>query len=91
MHAWRIYMAELRARGEQAAARQIDRSEDLAEAVHEAYRATSDRLTREHGWNDERALVLLRGFNGAARSWIEDGGSDWASLERELARLETGA
>ena len=88
MQVWQVYMDELRTRGARAAAQKIGRGDALAEAVHDAYRATSDRLTGEHGWDDERALVLLRGFNEAARSWIAGGARDWDSLEVELARLE---
>lgn len=88
MEAWRIYVEEFRARGRRAAAQQFDRSNPLAEAAHEAYRVTSNRLTGEHGWQDERALVILRGFNAAARQWIEEGTGDWSRLERELERIE---
>jgi hypothetical protein len=90
MEAWQIYMDEFRARGERASAQAFGREQGLAEAAHEAYRVTSNRLTQHHGWEDERALVVLRGFNAAVQEWVERGAADWTALEGELTRREAG-
>src|SRR5690606_41798602 len=34
------------------------RHDRIAEAAHEAYRTVADRLTSQHGWSDERTLVV---------------------------------
>jgi hypothetical protein len=88
MQAWQIYMQEFRARGERAAAQPFDREQALAEAAHEAYRITSNRLTQEHGWNDEKALVMLRGFNSAVQNWAGQDSRDIEELRTTLERVE---
>jgi hypothetical protein len=89
MQAWHIYMQEFRERGERAAAQPFGREHALAEAAHEAYRTTADRLTREHGWGDEKTLVILRGFNAAVQDWAGQDAADMDELGRTLARVET--
>ncbi|HUH13712.1 MAG TPA: peptide-methionine (R)-S-oxide reductase MsrB [Longimicrobiales bacterium] len=81
---WRLYFDELRRRAEPLLATTVDRPGDLAEAVHEAYRAFSDHLTTRAGWRDEAVLALGRGLNQAAKRWIEAGSSDLAGLEEAL-------
>ncbi|MBR9988422.1 MAG: hypothetical protein KFH98_01640 [Gemmatimonadetes bacterium] len=88
MDAWQIYIEEFRPRGERAAAQEVGRDQLLSEAAHEAYRAAADRLTRDHGWEDEHTLVVMRGLNGAVREWISRPGADWDALGAELRRRE---
>lgn len=86
MDAWRIYYDELRARAGRVSGDTFDRQQLLAEAAHEAYRHTADRLTEEQGWDAERALVATRGLNETVREWLaSDEALDWDALE---ARLE---
>jgi hypothetical protein len=88
MEAWRLYFEEFQARGHTADAQRFGREDHLAEAAHDAYRATADRLTREHGWSDERTLVITRGLNAAVRQWLDQGDGDWDVLRFELQRRE---
>jgi len=89
MDAWRIYMEEFRRRGERAAAQQIGRDELLSEAAHEAYQAAANRMTTDHGWEDEHTLVVMRGLNGAVQEWMSRPGTDWDELSAEMERRET--
>jgi SpoVK/Ycf46/Vps4 family AAA+-type ATPase len=84
MEAWQMYFEELRSRAEPATRQQFDREALVAEAAHEAYRETADRLAREEGWDEERALVETRGLNETVRGWIADGTMDWDDLRRRL-------
>jgi hypothetical protein len=88
MQASAVFLEEFRRRGERASTQRIGRQETLSEAAHDAYQAATDRLTREHGWDDERALVVMRGLNTAVARWLDGGGSDWAALEGLLRRQE---
>jgi hypothetical protein len=88
MEAWSIYLDEFRRRGEAASRQQVGRAELLNEAAHDAYQATTDLMTREHGWTDDHALVVMRGLNGAVREWVDRGARDWSRLEEELRRRE---
>jgi len=94
MQAATVYFEEFRRRGEAAGTQRFGRQELLTEAAHDAYQATSDRLTREFGWEDERALVVLRGLNAAVKRWLDSGGGDWDVLHDSLrsreAELEDG-
>lgn len=89
MDAWQIYMEEFRRRGERAAAQQFSRDQLLSEAAHEAYEAAANRLTRDHGWEDEHTLVVMRGLNGAVQQWLAQPGADWDALGAEMRRRET--
>ena len=89
MDAWQIYLEELRQRGGRAAAQEIGREEMLTEAAHDAYRAAADRMTQQHGWNDEHTLVVMRGLNGAVQEWMSRPGTDWDELSAEMERRET--
>ena len=89
MDAWQIYMEEFRRRGERAAAQEFGRDQLLSEAAHEAYEAASNRLTGEHGWEDEHTLVVMRGLNGAVQQWLARPGADWEALGEEMRRRET--
>jgi hypothetical protein len=88
MEAWQVYLQEFRQRGERAHAQQFGRDQLLTEAAHDAYQAAADRMTRDHGWNDEHTLVVMRGLNDAVRSWLRAGSGDWDELGRELQRRE---
>lgn len=88
MDAWQVYFEEFRQRGEAAHAQRFGRQELLTEAAHDAYQAASNRLTQEHGWGDERALVVMRGLNAAVSRWLNMGGGDWEALRLELQRRE---
>jgi hypothetical protein len=89
MEAWSIYLEEFRRRGEAASRQQFGREALLGEAAHDAYQVTADRMTGEHGWSDEHALVVLRGLNAAVQQWLTGGGRDWDRLGSELQRRET--
>lgn len=88
MHAWQVFMEEFRHRAEGAASSQFERAELLGEAAHEAYRAAADRLTGEHGWEDEQTLVVMRGLTGVVQEWVAAGSTDWQSLAEEMRRRE---
>jgi hypothetical protein len=88
MDAWQIYLDEFRRRGDKANAQPFARQELLTEAAHDAYQFASDRMTREFGWDDAHALVVMRGLNEAVRDWLKSGDTDWDSLGRELHRRE---
>jgi hypothetical protein len=88
MDAWHVYLQEFRQRGEKANAQQFARQELLTEAAHDAYQAASDRMTRDHGWEDAHTLVVMRGLNEAVRDWLRTGDTDWDALGRELHRRE---
>lgn len=79
-----MYMDELERRAPGPEGLRFDRAEDLARAVHEAYRITADHLTREEGWEDDIVLTLVRGFNHAAKRWIDGGSGDLRLLGEEL-------
>jgi hypothetical protein len=88
MQASRIYMQEFRARAERAYRQRFGRQALLTDAAHEAYRVATDRLTAEFGWDDEKALVVMRGLNSGVQGWLALGAVDLDSLERELERRE---
>jgi hypothetical protein len=88
MQAWQLYLEEFRRRAADADQRRFGRQELLTEAAHDAYQAAADRLTREHGWDDEHTLVIMRGLNAAVQQWLELGGAGWDALAAELRRRE---
>ena len=87
MQAWQVYLEEFRSRAGDPAGPRFERKELLGEAAHDAYQAASNRLTREHGWDDEHTLVIMRGLNAAVRTWL-DRGDGWDELVAELQRRE---
>jgi hypothetical protein len=89
MQASELFLEEFRRRGERAASQRIGRDEMLSEAAHDAYQAATDRLTRDHHWDDERALVVMRGLNAAVGQWLAGGAADWQELETMLHRQES--
>jgi hypothetical protein len=88
MKAAGLYLEEFRRRGEKANAQQFGRQELLAEAAHDAYQVTANQLTQQHGWDDERTLVVMRGLNAAVKQWMEAGTADWDALDRSLQQRE---
>jgi hypothetical protein len=92
MSAWQIYYDDFRRHAAGTDGQRFERETLLAEAAHEAYQHTVDALARDHGWDDERALVVTRGLNAVVKRWIEGGASDWdalkASLRDQAARWE---
>jgi len=88
MQAWEMYFDELRRRADGAERQAFGRHDRIAEAAHEAYRTVADRLTSQHGWSDERTLVVMRGLNGAVKDWLDSDTTDWDRLGRELERRE---
>ena len=86
--AWIIFLEELRDRGEDIPEQEVNRGEDMAEAVHEAYQATADRLHLQEGWKEDRALRITKGFVKVSKQWIKDaeaeGVMDWDDLEERL-------
>ena len=81
--AWEVYYDELRRRAEREP--KFGREEAMAEAAHEAYRATADHLTRT-GWPDDRALVVTHAFGETVKAWMRSPGPerDWEALRERL-------
>jgi hypothetical protein len=88
MQAAAVFMKEFRRRGEAAGAQRFGRQELLTEAAHDAYQATADLLTEQHGWDDERTLFVMRGLNAAVKRWLDAGGVDWNALDEALRQRE---
>ncbi len=85
---WIIFLEELRDRGEDIPEQEVNRADDMAEAVHEAYQATADRLPLQLDWSEGRALKISKGFVRVAKAWIKDsereGVMEWDDLEERL-------
>lgn len=85
---WIVFLEELKDSGEGIPEQELNRAEDMAEAVHEAYQATADRLHVQLDWKEGRALRISKGFVRVAKKWIEDSTSegvmDWDELEERL-------
>jgi hypothetical protein len=90
MDAWQVYMEEFRSRAERAQQQRFGRQSMYTEAAHDAYQAATDRLTREHGWDAERALVVMRGLNAGVQEWLQLGAVELDALAAELRRREEG-
>ena len=88
MKASTLYMQEFRARAGRAREQRFGRQLMLTDAAHEAYRVATNRLTGEFGWDDERALVVMRGLNSGVQRWLELGAMDLDALEKDLDRYE---
>lgn len=88
MSAAQVYMDEFRRRALKAQQQRFGRQALLTEAAHDAYQAATDRLTGEHGWDSERALVIMRGLNAGVQHWLRLGAVDLDVLGRDLERRE---
>lgn len=84
--AWEIYYDELRRRAGSADRQRFGRDDAIAEAAHEAYRATADRLTAESGWDDDRVLVITHAFGQTVKEWVTSGANDWDALRDSLKK-----
>ncbi|TVP58956.1 MAG: hypothetical protein EA351_02525 [Gemmatimonadales bacterium] len=86
--AWIIFLEELRDRGEDIPQQEVNRGEDMAEAVHETFQATTDRLHLQENWKESRARRITKGFVKIATAWIKDaeaeGVMDWDDLAERL-------
>ena len=88
MEAWQVYLHELRQRVPDGTHEMFGHEDLIRVAAHDAYQRAADRMTSEHGWNDEHTLVVMRGLNAAVKEWLEGGRADWESLGGELQRRE---
>ena len=88
MQAWQVYLDELRQRVPDGTAEVFGREQLISEAAHDAYQRAADRMTREHGWDDERTLVVMRGLNAAVKDWIGRGADSWDELGEALRHRE---
>jgi hypothetical protein len=84
MRAWELYYDDFRRRAARADGQRFERETLLAEAAHEAYRTTANALSEQHGWHEERALVVTRGMNDVVKRWIDGGAEDWDKLRISL-------
>lgn len=86
--AWIIFLEELRDRGHDIPEQKVNRADDMAEVVHEAYQSTADRLHLQENWEEARALRITKGFVKVAKKWIadseEDGIMEWDKLSERL-------
>src|SRR5687768_5896140 len=85
MEPWAQYFDELHQRSARIPDQAFGRGELLAEAAHDAYQTTTNRLT-EQGWNEEEALTVTRMFGQVVKEWIGRGAPDWEALRTELDR-----
>ena len=85
MEPWQLYFDELKRRTGGLPDRAFGRAEIIAEAAHDAYQVTTDRLTSD-GWNEEAALMVTRIFGQAVKEWLGKGSQDWTALQTELGR-----
>ena len=81
---WHIYFEELQARAEGLTEQRFTRKEDAADAAHDAYRTTADRLVEEFGYAEAEALALTKAFGQTVSAWIDGEEWDWAALQEKL-------
>lgn len=84
MEPWQIYFEEFQRRADGVAERTFERRDAYAEAAHDAYQRTADLLVREQQWSDDRTLHVMRGFNAAAKQWIDRDDGSWEALRDRL-------
>lgn len=80
---WKQYYDSFRTRSERIPPDAFERRALLYEAAHDAYQATTDRLT-EAGWEQERALMMGRMFGTVVKRWVDRDGRAFEELELEL-------
>lgn len=85
---WMIFLDELKDRAEDIPDQELNREDDMAEAAHEAYEATADRLHRQLDWDEGEAIGLARSFMHVVKTWIDEGDMDWDVLEERLEILQ---
>lgn len=81
---WIIYLEELRDRAEEIPYQPFNREEDMAEAAHEAYEATVERLHQQLDLGEDEALRITKGFGRIVKEWMGSGSMDWEELEERL-------
>lgn len=81
---WQVYYEELLERIEDIEEQRFNRAEDVSEAAHEAYQATSDRLMNLLDYAEADALGLTKSFGRAVKAWIGDGSFDVDELAEML-------
>ena len=85
MEPWQLYFEELKRRTGRMPAGAFGRSEIIAEAAHDAYQTTTNRLTSD-GWREEEALIVTRMFGQAVKEWLARNSEDWDTLQSDLDR-----
>lgn len=85
MEPWQQYLDVLQRGAERIPSHAFGRGELLAEAAHDAYQQTSDRLTST-GWDPENTLTIMRMLNQVTKDWIGSDGEDWDGLRRDMQR-----
>jgi len=83
MEVWQHYLMALQQDAERIPTHAFGRGDLLAEAAHNAYQQTSDRLVAE-GWDPESTLTVMRLLNQVTGSWIDRDGVNWDGLSREM-------
>lgn len=88
MQPWELYLTELQARAASVPPQAFGRDQLVAEAAHDAYQATANRLTSD-GMDAEEALIVTRMFGQAVKEWLARNGHDWDALRDELNKRYT--
>jgi hypothetical protein len=86
MEPWKFYLDRLGERVGRMPSNLPGREDLIAEAAHDAYQSTANRLTSE-GWDEEDALTVTRMFGQAVREWIDNGSRDWDELAEHIRAL----
>lgn len=81
---WQIYREELLERAEDIPEQRFNVEADMAEAAHEAYESTVDRLVNQFDYEEAEALALAKAFGRAVKEWIGEGHFDWDELTEKL-------
>jgi hypothetical protein len=87
---WEIYYDAFERRAARIPAQLFERERDFAEAAHDAYRFTADRLSEHDHWDPDRTLLVTRAFGQTVKEWIAAGQHDLPALRDQLrARWST--
>lgn len=86
--AWHIYHEELMSRAGHVPGQFFDQEDELAEAAHDAYESTVDRLVEQQDFSEGDALTLAKGFNRTVKAWIEEGQFDFDELRERLQQRQ---
>jgi len=79
MEPWKYYLDRLGERVGRTPPNLLGREDLIAEAAHEAYQSTTNRLTAE-GWDEEEAITVTRMFGQTVKHWLDTGNRDWDDL-----------